>query len=184
MTQAMTITELSPRPSAIQFSENEDPRGRSGAIHPLSVHDEEHETPAVLSGIPLTKTKTSESTNSKSSGRRRSLAEFAERLRSRSHSRSRPNSGIFSNSENTKDRRKSSDEDYQFKYSRRKSSDFTGEYADVARAQALYMEKLREEQERKNVKQNIDGLPIPPPIQRRRSSVAQILGIDKPLLSR
>jgi hypothetical protein len=54
----------------------------------------------------------------------------------------------------------------------------------VARAQNLFMEKLREEQERKHIRHNVDGLPLPSPPIRRQTSLSHILGIDKPLLSR
>ncbi|KAG0208539.1 hypothetical protein BGX28_000543 [Mortierella sp. GBA30] len=171
----------SPRTSVIQFSSTDN-------IRELPVHQEE-EGDAIpkLKDIPLmlTRTKTGESTGSRTLSRRSSLAAFADRLRS--HSRTRSSSGQPETTEgiDPSSRRSSVDEDYQFKYIKRRSSDFTGAYADVARAQALFMEKLREEQERKNIKFNADGLPIPPPRQHsRRSSVTQILGMDKPLLAR
>ncbi|KAF9278735.1 hypothetical protein BGZ68_008397 [Mortierella alpina] len=160
-----------PRPS-IQFSRHDDEnRGRDTTSHPISESTE-------TSGIPLTKTQTTESAKS----RRSSLAAFADRFRSRSRSHSRGRSSIDSGSGSN---RNSMDGD-KFKYSRRRSSEMSGEYADVARAQALFMDKLREEQAKNNVTHNADGLPIPPPIdhERRRSSVTKILGMDKPLLAR
>ncbi|KAF9216302.1 hypothetical protein BGZ59_010265 [Podila verticillata] len=61
----------------------------------------------------------------------------------------------------------------------------TGPYANVKKAQDEYITKLRAEQERNHITTNADGLPIPPQQQhRRRSSVAHVLGFDKPLLSR
>ncbi|KAF9189614.1 hypothetical protein BGZ51_009433 [Haplosporangium sp. Z 767] len=182
MTQVYSNT--TPRPAAVQFTDG---------VH----HEEESETITNLKDIPLTlsRTKTGESTSS----RRSSFGALVERLRSRSGSRSRSHSRSRSNGRgHTNDQdgnnggpggspnsgRNSLDDDYQFKYSKRRSSDFTGAYAEVARAQALFMEKLREEQEKKNIKRNADGLPIPPPMERRRSSVVEILGMDKPLLAR
>ncbi|KAI1317756.1 hypothetical protein EDD11_007930 [Mortierella claussenii] len=199
MSQELNITARSPRPSAVQFSSSSEQAGGRHQFdsHPLPAHNEQEEISiSELKSIPLTKTVTSESLPARLNGRRSSLTSFTDRFRPRSHSRPR-SSGSQSNSNNNntmqsnssesglfKDRRKSTDNDYQFKYSNRRSSDFTGAYADIARAQALFMEKLREEQERKSVKKNVDGLPIPPPVQRRRSSVTQMLGMDKPLLSR
>ncbi|CAO3570937.1 unnamed protein product [Mortierella alpina] len=173
-------TTTTSRPAVIQFSSSEDTRG-------LPVHqEEESESPPQLKdlSLSLTRTKTSESTGSRTQRRRSSLAALADRLRSRSHSRTRSTSGQLESGDGSASGRNSIDEDYQFKYSNRRSSDFTGAYADVARAQALFMEKLREEQERKNIRQNADGIPIPQPMHRRRSSVTQILGMDKPLLAR
>ncbi|KAF9329267.1 hypothetical protein BG006_007635 [Podila minutissima] len=60
----------------------------------------------------------------------------------------------------------------------------TGPYADVKQAQQEYIAKLRAEQEKHHITTNVDGLPIPPPQQRRRSSLVHVLGLDKPLLSR
>ncbi|KAG0096329.1 hypothetical protein BGZ93_004712 [Podila epicladia] len=60
----------------------------------------------------------------------------------------------------------------------------TGPYADVKLAQQEYIAKLRAEQERNHITTNVDGLPIPQPQQRRRSSLVHVLGLDKPLLSR
>ncbi|KAF9959800.1 hypothetical protein BGZ72_008718 [Mortierella alpina] len=180
----MSTATTTSRPAAIQFSSSEDTRG-------LAVHQEEESesTPQLKDlSLSLTRTKTSESTSSGTHRRRSSLAALADRLRSRSHSRTRSTSGQLESGDGagtgTSSGRNSIDEDYQFKYTNRRSSDFTGAYADVARAQALFMEKLREEQERKNIKQNADGMPIPPPMHRRRSSVTHILGMDKPLLAR
>ncbi|KAF9571144.1 hypothetical protein EC968_001002 [Mortierella alpina] len=175
-------TTTTSRPAAIQFSSSEDTRG-------LPVHqEEESDLPPQLKdlSLSLTRTKTGESTSSRTHRRRSSLAALADRLRSRSHSRTRSTSGQLESGDGSGSGsgRNSIDEDYQFKYTNRRSSDFTGAYADVARAQALFMEKLREEQERKNIKKNADGMPIPPPMHRRRSSVTQILGMDKPLLAR
>ncbi|KAF9106037.1 hypothetical protein BGX27_009346 [Mortierella sp. AM989] len=55
-------------------------------------------------------------------------------------------------------------------------------YADVVRAQNEFMEKLRAEQEKSGITHNADGIPIPRRSS-RRSSVIQILGLDKPLLA-
>ncbi|KAF9967852.1 hypothetical protein BGZ70_007908 [Mortierella alpina] len=160
-----------PRPS-IQFSRHGDEnRGRDTTTHPISESTDS-------TGIPLTKTQSTESAKS----RRSSLAAFADRFRSRSRSQSRGRSSMDSGSSSS---RSSMDGD-KFKYSRRRSSEISGEYADVARAQALFMDKLREEQAKSHITHNADGLPIPPPIdrERRRSSVTKILGLDKPLLAR
>ncbi|KAF9959798.1 hypothetical protein BGZ72_008716 [Mortierella alpina] len=160
-----------PRPS-IQFSRHDDEhRGRDSTSHPISESTDS-------TGIPLTKTQTTESSKS----RRSSLAAFADRFRSRSRSQSRGRSSM----DNGSNSNRSSLDDDNFKYSRRRSSEISGEYADVARAQALFMDKLREEQAKNHITHNADGLPIPPPIERerRRSSVTKILGMDKPLLAR
>ncbi|KAG0208538.1 hypothetical protein BGX28_000542 [Mortierella sp. GBA30] len=159
-----------PRPS-IQFSQHgDDIRGRDNTLHPLSGTSD-------ATGISLTKTQTTDSTKS----RRSSLAAFAERFRSRSRSKSRSRVSMDGSNSN----RSSLDGD-EFKYSRRRSSETGGPYADVIVAQALFMDKLREEQAKNNITHNADGLPIPPPVanERRRSSVTKILGMDKPLLAR
>ncbi|KAF9918984.1 hypothetical protein BX616_003504 [Lobosporangium transversale] len=139
-------------------------------------HDEDTRGRRTSSVIPLTKSLTSDSAKS----RRSSLRAFAERLRSRSASQARsPTSSRSSFDDN--------DQRDEFKYSRRRSSEIKGDYADVVRAQALFVDKLREEQLKKGITHNADGLPIPPPIEqreRRRSSFTQALGLDKPLLAR
>ncbi|KAF9288978.1 hypothetical protein BKA57DRAFT_446093 [Linnemannia elongata] len=161
MTQSIQNTTA----PSIQFSQEESTeRGRDHTAHPLS---------AAPAAIPLTKTETTDSTKS----RRSSLAAFADRLRSRSRSKSRSRS-----------QRNSIDGDEipeEFEYSTRKSSDMTGEYGEVIRAQTVFMEKLRKEQAEKHITHNVDGIPIPPPVnhQRRRSSLSQILGLEKPLLA-
>ncbi|KAG0249766.1 hypothetical protein BG011_008972 [Mortierella polycephala] len=187
MTQDYSNT--TPRPAAVQFTD--------GSLPLPAHHEEESETITNLKDIPLTlsRTKTGDSTSS----RRSSFGALVERLRSRpgsrsrSQSRSRSNGGDHANDQegnnggpggSPNSGRNSLEDDYQFKYSGRRSSDFTGAYADVARAQAMFMEKLRDDQEMKNIKRNADGLPIPPPLERRRSSVVEILGMGKPLLSR
>ncbi|KAF9579279.1 hypothetical protein BGW38_004525 [Lunasporangiospora selenospora] len=69
----------------------------------------------------------------------------------------------------------------------RSSMEAGGPYADVARAQNEFMDKLRAEQEKDGVTKNCDGLPIRSPTNSnrgsRRSSVAHALGLDKPLLA-
>jgi len=62
-------------------------------------------------------------------------------------------------------------------------------YADVSRSQAEYMDHIREAERNLNLTQNKDGLPLPKDNMmqaggRRRSSLAKILGFDKPLLAR
>ncbi|KAF9376290.1 hypothetical protein CPB97_010903 [Podila verticillata] len=108
-------------------------------------------------------------------GRRRSsLAVLAGKLRSMSRSRSRGDSRSPSTSRRLS-RTLSNEED----------EEPAGPYADVKQAQQAYITKLRAEQERDHITTNADGLPIPPQQQqRRRSSVARVLGLDKPLLSR
>jgi len=64
-----------------------------------------------------------------------------------------------------------------------------GPYADVSRSQAEHMDHVREAEKNLNLTHNKDGLPLPNDntIQaggRRRSSLAKILGFDKPLLAR
>ncbi|KAF9086406.1 hypothetical protein BGX29_008696 [Mortierella sp. GBA35] len=165
MTQSIENTT---NPS-IQFTQEEpieQPRGRDHTTHPIKTP-----APAV---IPLTKTATTESAKS----RRSSLSAFAERLRSRSRSKSRSRS-----QRNSLDGTDEIPE--EFEYSTRKSSDMTGEYGDVIRAQTIFMEKLRKEQAANGITHNVDGIPIPPPVnhQRRRSSLSQVLGLEKPLLA-
>ncbi|KAF9975064.1 hypothetical protein BGZ65_008437 [Modicella reniformis] len=162
-----------PRPS-VQFSHDDSLRGRDHIAHPISGSQKPVKS---TSAIPLTKTSTTESSKSHRSSL--SLSAFADRLRSHSRSRSRSKNR---NSLEVPD----VDEVDEFKYTRRRSSEIGGDYADVARAQALFMDKLREEQFRNHITHNVDGLPIPPPIERERrsSSLTRILGMDKPLLSR
>lgn len=57
-------------------------------------------------------------------------------------------------------------------------------YAATLQTQMYHLEKLRTEQEKNNVTHNADRLPIPPPVEQRRSSVTQILGLNKEFLSR
>ncbi|KAG0344383.1 hypothetical protein BG004_004521 [Podila humilis] len=72
----------------------------------------------------------------------------------------------------------------EYRFSRRNSAEISGPYAATLQAQLKYMEKLRAEQEKNEVTCNVDGLPIPPSVNRqRRSSVPQIFGLDKKLLS-
>ncbi|KAF9284184.1 hypothetical protein BGZ68_004841 [Mortierella alpina] len=60
-----------------------------------------------------------------------------------------------------------------------------GPYADVSRAQAQHMERIREAERNLHRTHNADGLPLPQENgQRRRSSLAHILRLDKPLLAR
>ncbi|KAF9898355.1 hypothetical protein BX616_004140 [Lobosporangium transversale] len=179
-----------PRPSSIHFASTSE----DGNRNPVPAHAEDENessssgasSPRILRSIPLFKswtTDTMRGSSSRPDNRRSSWSNLTERLRTSSHSRSRNQS--IDDEQVTKDKRKSyGGDDFVFKYSGRRSSDFMGAYADVAKAQALYMERLREEQLRKNIKKNIDGLPIPPPVERRRSSVTHLLGMDKPLLSR
>ncbi|GJJ70561.1 hypothetical protein EMPS_02910 [Entomortierella parvispora] len=154
---------------SIQFSaDTQDLRGRDHSAHPIN------------GGSPLAQVDTSDST--KSECRRSSLAAFADRLRSksrshsRSHSRGRNSLGGGASGRNSLDERRSST-----------SSETNDQYAEVIKAQALFMEKLRAEQEMNGITTNCDGLPIPPASMdhgRRRSSVTQILGLDKHLLAR
>ncbi|KAF9910300.1 hypothetical protein EC991_006799 [Linnemannia zychae] len=63
-----------------------------------------------------------------------------------------------------------------------------GPYAHVSRSQAEYMDRVREAERNLNLTHNKDGLPLPKDnamqTGRRRSSLAHILGFDKPLLAR
>ncbi|KAG0197177.1 hypothetical protein BGX28_009311 [Mortierella sp. GBA30] len=60
-----------------------------------------------------------------------------------------------------------------------------GPYADVSRAQAQHMERLREVERNLHRTHNIDGLPLPQEnTQRRRSSLLHFLRLDKPILAR
>ncbi|KAF9934747.1 hypothetical protein BGZ65_003619 [Modicella reniformis] len=181
---AANLSELSP---SVQFPDGEEINTRHSCdVRPLSTHEEESEGMHKIKSLPLRKSKTTDSYSKP--GYRRSLASFAERLRGRSRPQSMIEEDVApadsNNADGTSSRPKLNDEDYKFKYSGRRSSDFSGAYADVARAQAIYMEKLREEQEKKNIKTNADGLPIPPPMGSRRSSMTHVLGMHKALLAR
>lgn len=62
-------------------------------------------------------------------------------------------------------------------------------YAHVSRSQAEYMDRIREAEKNLKLTHNKDGLPLPKDNMmqaggRRRSSLAKILGFDKPLLAR
>jgi hypothetical protein len=165
---------------AIAFAPAPERRGRDHTVTPLDEEDANNTPPT-----------------SEKKKQRNSLAAFAERLRSRSRSHSRhrgvpeelsmdrtaTQSSTFS-TRSTSSRMSSKSRSG----SRARSSiDEAGPYADVARAQNEFMEKLREEQAKNGVTHNVDGLPIrSAPSSRngsRRSSVAQILGLDKPLLA-
>ncbi|KAF9349560.1 hypothetical protein BGX34_001727 [Mortierella sp. NVP85] len=142
-----------PRPS-VQFNEDET-RGRHTAT------------------IPLTMTATTESSKShRSSISFTAIADRIRRTRTRSSSRSKSRSSVDAPSD---------DEDN--KYSKRRSSKIRGEYADVARAQLAYMDKLRSYQAQNNITHNIHGLPIRKP-EEHRFSWANMLGWGKPLLAR
>ncbi|KAG0053701.1 hypothetical protein BGZ83_000585 [Gryganskiella cystojenkinii] len=157
---------------SIQFTaDTQDCRGRDQTAHAINGNN-------TTFGAPLVQVGTTEST--KSERRRSSLAAFAERLRSKSRSLSRGRSNVSGGGASG---RNSLDEG-----SRRSSTSSDGDpYSDVVKAQALFMEKLRTEQEKSGITTNCDGLPIPPASMthgRRRSSVTQILGLDKHLLAR
>ncbi|KAG0082410.1 hypothetical protein BGZ93_009474 [Podila epicladia] len=119
--------------------------------------------------------------------RRGSLAAIADHFRSRSRSRSQ--------SRTPSQHRKSIDSSasrssFDSTSSRRSSSsEATGAYADVIKAQEQHMQKLRAKQHILHVTHNVDGLPLPPypgteQKSERRRSLVQILGMDKPLLAR
>ena len=180
-----SLSDLSPRPT---FAEGEDPRSR----HSTDARPEAQDETSKVKSLPLRKSKT---TDSYKPGRR-SLAFFTDRFRSRPQSMmeedgNHADSSTPTSSKNSSggffSRRKSSDDDTVFKHSGRRSSDFTGTYADIARAQAVFMEKLRDEQMKNNVKTNVDGLPLrpaSPPADNRRISMTQALGMNKALLAR
>ncbi|KAF9317929.1 hypothetical protein BG003_000158 [Podila horticola] len=67
----------------------------------------------------------------------------------------------------------------EYRFSRLKSTEVLGSYTAALQAQMDHMEKLRKEQEKNNVTHNADEMPIPGPVHQRRSSVTQILGLDK-----
>ncbi|KAF9349556.1 hypothetical protein BGX34_001723 [Mortierella sp. NVP85] len=126
-------------------------RGRTHAIHPIA--------------------EDGEFTQQTSGSRRGSISAFVDRLRSRSRSRSRsrPRQTIDGVIEENK----------EYVYSRRKSSDMHGEYASTLRAQVEYMEKLRTEQAKAGITHNADGIPYPPPVNppregRRRSIIESL----------
>ncbi|KAF8924628.1 hypothetical protein BGZ58_001592, partial [Dissophora ornata] len=145
-TNDVSNTTISNTRPSIQFNHDDDTRGRDHVTHPIS---KSKPASAALTGtsIPLTKTATTDSSKS----RRSVLSAFADRLRSRSlsHSRSRSRSKGPRSSLDAND-----GEVEEFKYSQRRSSEFGGGYADVARAQALFMEKLREEQAKNHITHN------------------------------
>ncbi|KAF9001451.1 hypothetical protein CPC16_000103 [Podila verticillata] len=114
--------------------------------------------------------------------RRGSLAAIADKFRTRSSSRSPSqhrksvDSSVSRSSFDSTSSRRSS------------SSEATGAYADVVKAQELHMQKLRAKQHILHITHNADGLPLPPypgtEKSERRRSLVQILGMDKPLLAR
>ncbi|KAG0363506.1 hypothetical protein BG005_011449 [Podila minutissima] len=170
-TNADTIDLASARP-AVQFN----PEGThpfEDAKKPVAETDT---FPGHLE-MPLTKTNSS----TKSNSRRNSLAAFAERLRSRSSSRSR-SQNRHSLDASSGSNRDSFDESLENDPAR-KTSDSQFDYAAIIKAQHEFMERLRAEQLQKNIHTNVDGIPIPAH-GRRRSSLTQILGMDKPLLAR
>ncbi|KAF9577225.1 hypothetical protein BGW38_007713, partial [Lunasporangiospora selenospora] len=74
--------------------------------------------------------------------------------------------------------------DKEYRFSKRKSAEISGPYAETLRSQLDYMEDLREEQAKSGITHNADGILIPPPVNNgRRSSVTAALGLDKQLLS-
>lgn len=146
-----------PRPS-VQFSHEDTNRGRQPTT------------------IPLAMTATTESSKSHRSSI--SFTAIADRIRS--HSRSLSRSRSRSKSRRSVDM---SSDDEDFKYSQRRSSKIGGEYADVARAQLAYMDKLRSWQAQNNVTHNVHGLPIRKP-EEHRLSWTNLLGLGKPLLAR
>ena len=179
------ITTSSPvetQAPAIAFAPEPERRGRDDTVTPLEEED---------NSAPTTETK--------KKSHRGSLAAFAERFRSRSRSQSRqrtpealPMDRTATSSSTFSTRSTSSRMSSKSRSGSRVRSSMDevgGPYADVLRAQTEFMEKLRDEQERNGVTRNVDGLPIPPrssPSSRngsRRSSVAQVLGLDKPLLA-
>ncbi|KAF9312569.1 hypothetical protein BG003_006155 [Podila horticola] len=107
-------------------------------------------------------------------GRRSSLAILADKLRPSSRSRSRGEERSTSLSRRLSRSLSRTEDD----------EEPSGPYANVKLAQQEYINKLRAEQEKNNITTNADGIPIPQPQERRRSSVAHVLGLDKPLLSR
>lgn len=140
-------------PSIQVDAEQERGRGRTHEIHSIA-EDGEY---------------TQQSTGTGS--RRGSISAFVDRLRSRSRSRSRSRprqtiEGVI-------------EEDKEYVYSRRKSSEMHGEYASTLRAQVEYMEKLRTEQAKAGITHNVDGIPIPPPVnpprEGRRRSIVEAL---------
>lgn len=105
-------------------------------------------------------------------GRRRSIIESLSRGSSRSRSHSRDRSEGRSGT--------SAVEDKEYKYSRRKSAEISGPYADALRSQLDFMENLREDQAKKGITHNADGILIPGPVnptspRSRRSSGAGLI---------
>ncbi|KAI8358879.1 hypothetical protein B0O80DRAFT_484939 [Mortierella sp. GBAus27b] len=175
-----TITN-NPRLS-VQFSHDDDVRGRDTITHPISGSQR---TKTITMTLPLTTTATTESSKSHRSSLSMSLSAFAGRLRSRSRSHSRSRSRSRPESRNSLEAPDNNGAGGS-KLTRRRSHEVKGEYADVARAQRAYMENLREEQARNNITHNIDQLPIPfdQEHDHRRWSWSHVFGMDKPLLAR
>ncbi|KAF9934745.1 hypothetical protein BGZ65_003617 [Modicella reniformis] len=147
----MTNTTTNPTSAPTIQIEERNERGRTHDIHPISEHGEYSQN--------------------NNGSRRSSISAFVDRLRSRSRSRSRsrPRPSIDGFIE----------EDKEYVYSRRKSSEIHGEYASTLRAQVEHMEKLRSEQAKAGVTHNVDGIPIPPPVNssregRRRSIIGTL----------
>ncbi|KAF9349558.1 hypothetical protein BGX34_001725 [Mortierella sp. NVP85] len=172
-----SLSELTPRPT---FAEGEDPRGR----HSIDARPEVQDETAKVKSLPLRKSKTTDSYKpDRFRSRPQSMIEEDGNPADSSSTPTTPKNssgGFFS-------RRKSSEDNTVFKHSGRRSSDYTGAYADIARAQAAFMDKLREEQMKTGAKTNVDGLPLrpaSPPADNRRISMTQVLGMNKALLAR
>ncbi|KAF9586125.1 hypothetical protein BGW38_009395, partial [Lunasporangiospora selenospora] len=97
------------------------------------------------------------------SSRRRSIIDLVERLRSRSRSHSR-NRSLSRTRTQDSDARLAVVDEQEYEFSRRKSGEMAGEYEAILRAQVEYMETLRQDQAKNGVTHNVDGIPIPPPV--------------------
>lgn len=136
-----------------------------------------------VDGLPIPVPVNNDDDNNDNDQRRRSsLSYWISRTRSRSRSASRHSHNR--DLEPTSSTSTSECQPEQFRFSRRKSTEILGPYAATLQAQMDHMKKLRTKQEKTIVTHNADGLPIPPPVEQHRSSVTQILGLDKESLSR
>ncbi|KAF8935237.1 hypothetical protein BGZ58_005155 [Dissophora ornata] len=128
-------------------------------------------------------------------GRRRSIISAISRATSRSRSRGPSRERAMSSSRSSSRNRAGNNDDSnlkvaeeqenkEYRFSRRKSSEISGPYASTLRSQLDYMEHLREKQESNHITHNVDGILIPPPVNpgEKQPSSTQILGLNKNLI--
>ncbi|KAF9351691.1 hypothetical protein BGX26_010353 [Mortierella sp. AD094] len=180
-----TTESVSPLSPTVAFAKGTEIRGRDSEITPLSEIKK-------VSDAAVSDNEDEEAQLKKS--KRNSFAAFVDKLRSPSRRTSEDGNTIpidrtttqnsVASARSTSSRKSSKSR--PLSWVRRASveeQDENAPYADVVRAQNEFMEKLRAEQEKNGVTHNADGIPYPRRNSSRRSSVVQILGLDKPMLA-